>query len=116
MRLRDTPTEQRSLFPNIAFYGHETYTCRSSPGLACQNSTGSLIRSASVLSQTIVNTRGKCLHLNLKRSQTSVPLILCEARRKRSALREDTFFIGGGGGSGGGGGPGYFGTFLRKKS
>ena len=38
----------------------------------------------SVLSQTIVNTAGKCFHLNLKRSQTRVPL----RREKKSR----TFF------------------------
>ena len=34
----------------------------------------------------IVNTACKCFHIKLKRSQTSVPLILCKVRRKRRAL------------------------------
>ena len=43
--------------------------------------------SASVLSQTIVNAGGRCFHLNLKQSQISVKLILCEVRRK-GALKD----------------------------
>ena len=41
---------------------------------------------ALVVSQTIVNSGGKCFRLNLKRLKTSLPLILCEAKRKRSTL------------------------------
>ena len=32
----------------------------------------------------IVNTACKCFHIKLKRSQTSVPLILCKVRRKKA--------------------------------